>query len=146
MNWLFSIYKFFTRGLPNSSDDLKIWKLVENSIATEQNKIVTIFNLEAFDIRLSCQHILISSIFWFFRLDVAKSSTDTQSAWKNSNWAENYLIFEKPCLLILNFDYTVCSKNWIKAYDHLLINLSSSIGDSLFLRSATRFMVLRKRS
>ena len=112
MNWLLSICKFLPGSLPDRSDDLVVWKFVENTVTAKQNKIVAIFYFKRLDVGLSRQYVLITSVLLFLGFDVSKGSTDAQSPWENSNRPKNYLILKLPCFLILYFDYTVRSKTF----------------------------------
>ena len=45
MHRLVSIGEFFSGSFPHRPNDLKVWKFIEDTVATQYNKVVAILNL-----------------------------------------------------------------------------------------------------
>ena len=105
-------------------DDLNclfILNSVPKTVTGHNNKIVIIY-LETCDFRLANYDFW----RWLFGLEIPKSSGRRQSAWKNSQGANN---------LIVVLSISLCN-------GRRLVNLSSCWNDSLLLLWIRRFMIL----
>lgn len=120
----FFIFIVNAATVPHASGHIFIGKFVEYSIASENNEIVVLLNLEDFHLGQCGDHVWISPTEFIFSFWVAESSGYWEPTGKYSNWTNDkfYISF----LL-----QSVCF-NWLSGGGGL-VDLSSTRNDSQVL-------------
>ena len=88
MHGLTPVSKFLLSSLPGRLDNLRICKFVEDAIASENDEIIIVLDLEALDIWCSNDNFWIALVLRPFRLYIAKRPRHTQSPREHPVWPQ----------------------------------------------------------